>query len=140
LTGYLVDTDVLIDYIARKPEAVGLLDSLSGGETAFSIITYIELVDGLMATMSQQDAVHVLDRLAENAPLLPLSTSVAARCARIRHDLRAAGGRVRTRALDLMIAATALEYGLTLVTRNERDDRDIPGLALYGTGTTAPEA
>jgi predicted nucleic acid-binding protein len=32
---------------------------------------------------------------------------------------------------DLIIAATALEYGLTVVTRNVHDYRDIPGLSLH---------
>jgi predicted nucleic acid-binding protein len=35
---------------------------------------------------------------------------------------------VRQRALDLIIAATALEHDLTLVTRNREDFQDIPGL------------
>jgi predicted nucleic acid-binding protein len=35
------------------------------------------------------------------------------------------------RALDLLIAAPALEHQLTLVTRNLGDYNDIPGLDLY---------
>jgi predicted nucleic acid-binding protein len=38
---------------------------------------------------------------------------------------------VKSRALDLIIAATALEYGLTLVTKNTDDFKDIPDLTLY---------
>lgn len=38
---------------------------------------------------------------------------------------------VRPRALDLVTAATALFYDLTLVTRNQRDYADIPRLRLY---------
>ena len=45
--------------------------------------------------------------------------------------MRKAGKRVNSRALDLLIAATALEYDLTLVTRNTEDYGDIPGLKLY---------
>jgi len=33
--------------------------------------------------------------------------------------------------LDLLIAATALEHELTIVTRNIEDFNDIPGLVLY---------
>lgn len=35
--------------------------------------------------------------------------------------------------MDLFIAATAIEHGLSLVTRNTRDYSDIPGLDLYST-------
>jgi predicted nucleic acid-binding protein len=38
---------------------------------------------------------------------------------------------VKSRALDLIIAATTLEYGLTLVTKNTDDFKDIPDLTLY---------
>jgi predicted nucleic acid-binding protein len=37
---------------------------------------------------------------------------------------------VNSRALDLIIAATALEYDLTLVTKNTDDFKDIPHLSL----------
>ena len=37
--------------------------------------------------------------------------------------------------MDILIAATAIEHGLTLVTGNTRDYEDIPNLRLYGTQT-----
>lgn len=64
-------------------------------------------------------------------PVLPFSVAEARRCAGIRRTLRSQGRRVSTRALDLMIAATAIEHQLVLVTRNVRDYRDVPGLVLY---------
>jgi len=64
---------------------------------------------------------------------LPLSQAVARRCARLRHGLKQQGKRVHPRALDLIIAATALEHNLTLVTRNIIDYNDIPDLKLYQT-------
>jgi predicted nucleic acid-binding protein len=56
---------------------------------------------------------------------------VAERCARLRETLRSQNKWVNSRALDLIIAATALEYDLTLVTNNTEDFEDIPGLNLY---------
>jgi predicted nucleic acid-binding protein len=35
------------------------------------------------------------------------------------------------RGFDILIAATAIEHGLTLVTRNIDDYADIPGIELY---------
>jgi len=46
--------------------------------------------------------------------------------------LRRQGKRVNNRALDLLIAATAIEHDLTLVTRNLQDYGDIPGLETFG--------
>jgi predicted nucleic acid-binding protein len=47
-----------------------------------------------------------------------LTLKAARRCARLRETLRKQGKRVKPRALDFIIAATALEHGLTLVLRN----------------------
>jgi tRNA(fMet)-specific endonuclease VapC len=66
-----------------------------------------------------------------NACPISFSTAVARRCASLREQLRTAGKRVRPRALDLLIAATALDHNLTLVTRNVKDYDDIPDLRLY---------
>ena len=49
----------------------------------------------------------------------------------VREDLRRSGRRVRHRLLDLINAATAIEYDLTLVTRNTVDYADIPGIRLH---------
>ncbi|NJN82940.1 MAG: type II toxin-antitoxin system VapC family toxin [Caldilineaceae bacterium] len=65
------------------------------------------------------------------SPVIPLSLSIARRCARLREQLKLQGKRVDSRSLDLIIAATALEHDLTLVTRNSKDYSDIPNLNLY---------
>ena len=49
----------------------------------------------------------------------------------LREQLKIEQKRVKSRALDLMNAAIALEHDLTLVTRNVEDCQDIPGLELY---------
>jgi tRNA(fMet)-specific endonuclease VapC len=67
---------------------------------------------------------------AKSISILPLSLAVAKRCARLRETLRTQNKRVNSRALDLIIAATALEYDLTLITENLKDFDDIPDLSL----------
>ncbi len=49
--------------------------------------------------------------------------------ARIRGGLRRSGQLIGDP--DLLIAATALHYDLTLVTRNVKDFQRTPGLRLY---------
>jgi predicted nucleic acid-binding protein len=63
--------------------------------------------------------------------VLPITIAVAQRCARLRRTLKNQGRRVNSRALDLIIAATALEHRLTLVTNNPKDYEDIPWLKLF---------
>lgn len=63
--------------------------------------------------------------------VIPLNRRVILRTARLRYDLRSRNLPIKTRAYDLIVAATALEYGLTVVSSNVRDYQDIPGLSLF---------
>lgn len=67
-----------------------------------------------------------LDTLLENLPVVSFDEAAA----RAYGDILAVLGWVRGRDFDRMIAAHAISLGATLVTNNERDFRDIPGLAV----------
>jgi len=128
---YLVDTDWVIDLLASVPEALQLLDRLAQDGIAISIITYMEAYQGVERSPHPEEAQNKLSALLDSLPVVSLSPAVAQRCARLRETLRKQGKRVNARSLDLIIAATALEYNLTLVTRNTEDYADVPGLKLY---------
>lgn len=83
-----------------------------------------------MRSSKPQEAQTKFQAFVETVPILPFSPAVARRCAHLREDLRKQGKRVSARALDLIIAATALEHDLTLVTRNHEDYQDISGLNI----------
>ena len=67
-----------------------------------------------------------LDILLEAIPVIPFDATEAEAYGRII----ARCGWVRGRDYDRMIAAHAIATGSTLVTNNEADFRDIPGLPL----------
>ena len=125
---YLLDTDWLIDGITQTREAVNLIARIAPHGVATSIISYIEAYEGVIGNHAAESA---FDQLLAGLPVLPIDESVARRCAQVRHELRERGRRVNRRALDLIIAATALEYGMELVTRNVGDYADIPELTIY---------
>ncbi|MCL4458714.1 MAG: type II toxin-antitoxin system VapC family toxin [Chloroflexi bacterium] len=56
---------------------------------------------------------------------------MAKRNGQIRGEPRRQRRQITQRAFDLLIAATALEHDLTLVTHNFDDYSDIPNLKLY---------
>ncbi len=95
------------------------------------MITYMEALQGILDSVDPVAAQGAFDAFLTDVPILPFSVEVARRCAELRSDLTTQGRRVRSRALDLITAATALEHGLTLVTRNTADYQDVPGLLLY---------
>ena len=128
---YLVDSDWVIDYLAGVPDALELLDRLADERIAISIVTYMEVYQGVERSEDPLKAEQQLSAFVASVPLLPISPAVARRCATLREALRRQGKRVNNRALDLLIAATAIEHGLTLVTRNVEDYTDIPDITIY---------
>jgi tRNA(fMet)-specific endonuclease VapC len=127
---YLIDSHVVIDHLADVPEASQLLSKLAADGIAISIITYMEVFQGVTRSPQPEEAHSKFRAFIKSIPTLPLSIAVAERCARLREALRTQNKRVNSRALDLLIAATALEYDLTLVTENIKDFEDIPDLHL----------
>jgi predicted nucleic acid-binding protein len=128
---HLIDTNWIIHYLAGHPTAVNLLNTLVPQGIEISIITYPKLYEGTLRHANPRQTQAQLQAFLTTVPLFPLTLAVARRCAHLREDLRRRGRRVRPRALDLIIAATALEHNLTLVTRNRADFQDVPDLRLY---------
>jgi predicted nucleic acid-binding protein len=128
---YLIDSDWLVDYLGNDPAAIAHIDPLIPDGVAISIITYMEAYQGTLRKADPTRAAAELAAFLGQAPVLPLSLEVAQRCAQLREELSRQRKRTRSRALDLLIAATALHYGLTLVTRNRDDYQDIDGLTLH---------
>jgi predicted nucleic acid-binding protein len=126
---YLIDTTWVIDHLNDAPQAHRLLESLAPAGIAVSIVTYLEAFQGTVH-LQRPVAQPKFDAFFAAVPVLPLDAAVAQRCARLRELLKQQGKKPNRRALDLIIAATALEHGLTLVTRNIKDYSDIPGLHL----------
>jgi tRNA(fMet)-specific endonuclease VapC len=127
---YLIDSHVVIDHLADVPEASVLLSRLAADGIAISIITYMEAFQGVTRSPYPEEAQAKFRAFIKSISVLPLSIAVAERCARLRETLRTQNKRVNSRALDLFIATTALEYDLTLVTENSKDFEDIPDLSL----------
>ena len=129
---YLLDSNVVILHLGGDPATRQLVNTVVVSGIAISLISYMEVYQGIYASADPVVAqIEFESWLSGGVPVLPFDQVIALRCARLRADLNKQGRRVRSRALDLVIAATALEHGLTLVTANKADYRDIPNLSLY---------
>jgi tRNA(fMet)-specific endonuclease VapC len=128
---YLVDSDVAADALKGQTYATDLLRRLEPDGLALSIISYIELREGILGSSNRDAHERGFRAFLRRVRVLTISRAVADRAAAIRLHLRSQKQPVSQRALDLLIAATAVEHGLTLVTRNRRDYADIPGLTLH---------
>jgi tRNA(fMet)-specific endonuclease VapC len=127
---YLLDTDSTIDYLARQPSAVNRFPRLLRNGAAVSAPTAIELFTGAYGARDPVTAVRDLRTFLRAVTILPVNRRVIRRTARLRRHLLDQKLPIKHRAYDLITAATALAYGLTLVTSNVRDFQDIPSLVL----------
>ena len=120
----LVDTSVLIYLLRGKSEHQKLIrDLLLGG---FVLTTSAVNIAELYAGMRQREEQATAELLSAFTQL-PLTPGIAQRAGETTAARRRMG---RTHTLDdMMIAATAIEYGYALVTDNQKDFQ-IPGLAL----------
>jgi predicted nucleic acid-binding protein len=114
----LIDTSVIIE-IERIVE-----DALPD-EIAVSAITLAELAAGPHATNEPEERARRQDRLQRAEATfepIPFDTSAARAYGRVYAAVRSSGRKARgRRAIDLLIAATAVASELPLYTRNPSD-------------------
>ena len=113
MTRGLLDTSVFIAREQRRP--LGALPD----ELAVSVITIGELEIGVLAAASAEQRAQRADTLAlaRSADPLAITETVMGAFARLTQDCRQAGSRPKI--LDSLIAATAIEHGLPVVTQDD---------------------
>lgn len=127
---YLLDSDIMIYYSNEDDDINHLVARLMIDGIAISTVTLMEVLAGMVTSPRPAEARARIEDLAGHIPVPPFGQLEARRCAALRQSLQQQGLRVRSRLLDLMIAATALEHGLTLATNNAADYRGIPDLLI----------
>ncbi len=124
---YLLDTDVLINHFRGK-ENIGL--PIIGEGVGISIITLGELLYGVYKSNNPQNNLTKLehDLIGIEVSTKNLDEITMYQFAKIKAQLEKKGQRLED--FDLLIAATALVNGFTLVTKNIKHFKRIKGLKL----------
>lgn len=132
---FVVDTDTLT-LLHHGHEQVTRRMAEADRDVVTTIITRIELIQGrfdaLIKAETGDQLVAAFERLARTEanlsklPILPIDARSAVEFDKLRHNKKLKKiGRA-----DLLIASIALAHGATVVTRNLKHFRIVPGLRL----------
>jgi len=124
MSDYLLDTNILILCFRKAEGYLELLDTLAKDDTLYiSAMTRLEIVRG-MREHERKDTFNLLDSL----DTIDITIGIADKAGDLIRLWRAKG--IILGDADAIIAATALNHGLALVTTNEKHF-PMPDLVVY---------
>lgn len=124
---FLVDTDICSAHLKNVRVVTNRFLQYTG-RLHVSTITLGELYTWVLRARASPRRLQSLLGLLNDVTALGVDDAVARRFGEVQAGLLDVG--LHPPSMDLMIAATALVHGLTLVTHNTRDYAHIPGLTL----------
>ena len=124
----VLDSNTISYYFRGDPQVVSRLQALRPADLGVPAIVEYELRYGLMRlpAMAAAPRLAALAQFLLPVQVLPFDSECAGNAARIRAALEAVGTPIGPH--GTLIAATALRYQATLVTRHVREFSRVPGL------------
>ena len=123
----LLDSNTVIHYLQGREPVVRRMQAASPRELRLPSVVAYELEYGNLKCGSDRRKA-AMEAIFDSLVQVPFDAAAAREAARIRVELENLGTAIGP--LDLMIAATALSLGATLVTNNTREFSRIQGLRL----------
>jgi tRNA(fMet)-specific endonuclease VapC len=125
---YLLDTNIVIYVMKRKPiEVLGKFNENSA-RMAMSVITLSELFHGAENSSRVSDNLLAIEDFVSRIEVLPYTTKASQHYGAIRAALEKRGQVIGVN--DLHIAAHARSEGLTVVTNNTDEFARVPALLV----------
>jgi predicted nucleic acid-binding protein len=122
----VLDTDILIDFLRNKREAVLLVESLRNENLATTGINAFELFWGAYRAKSQLESV---EKLLNSIIMLNTTKESMREAGRITASLDSQGNQINVG--DLLIAAICKVNNYTIATNNKKHFERIEGLKLW---------
>jgi tRNA(fMet)-specific endonuclease VapC len=125
---YLIDTDWVIHHLNGRPDIIQRLQVLQPEGLGLAVVALAELYEGIYYSRNPAQSEQKLNDFLESVTVVGIDEKTAQIFGRERGRLRAAGMLIGD--MDLLIAATALQHNLTLLTNNRSHFERIEGLHI----------
>ena len=125
---FLLDTNIVIYVIKRRPLEVLATFNENATRMAISAVTLAELLHGAEKSSQPANNLAVVEDFCSRLVVLPYAEKAAQHYGAIRAALEKIGQPIGVN--DLHIAAHARGDGLVLVTNNEKEFAKVPALQI----------
>ena len=124
---YLLDTNIVIYVLKRRPKAVLEIFNRNAIRMAISSITLSELIYGAEKSPNMDKNLEAIEEFVSHLDVLPYDAKASQHYGQIKAALEKRGEIIGEN--DIHIAAHAISQGLILVTNNLREFIRVPNLA-----------
>lgn len=125
---YLIDTDIIIYSLKKHENVINNFKKNASIQKSISVITYGELKFGALKSTQKIANLAKVKRIGELFPIIEINSNIMDIFSEIKLTLQKSGTPLDD--FDLIIAASSLYLGYTLVTNNEKHFRKIDQLNI----------
>lgn len=125
---YLLDTNIVIYVLKRRPIEVLEIFNANANRMAISSITLSELIYGAEKSPNVDKNLEAVEDFISHLEVLPYEAKASQHYGQIKAVLEKKGEIIGEN--DIHIAAHAISQGLILVTNNVREFKRVPNLAV----------
>ncbi|MDR3134160.1 MAG: type II toxin-antitoxin system VapC family toxin [Prevotellaceae bacterium] len=125
---YLLDTNICVFFFRNKYGIADVLRTKGVENCSVSEITVAELRYGAENSSNPQKQHQLLDTFLQRIAVIPITDSIRTYAVE-KARLKKAGTPIHDE-FDLLIGASAMHYGLTLVTDNMKDFKHLAGIKV----------
>jgi tRNA(fMet)-specific endonuclease VapC len=125
---YLLDTNIVIYVLKRRPKEVLEIFNTNASRMAISSITLSELIYGAEKSANVDKNLEAIEEFISHLEVLPYNAKASQHYGQIKAALEKKGKIIGEN--DIHIAAHVISQGLILVTNNLREFKRVPNLAL----------
>lgn len=125
---YLLDTNIVIYVLKRRPIEVLKIFNTNASRMAISSITLSELIYGAEKSLNVDKNLEAIEEFISHLEVLPYDAKASQHYGQIKASLEKRGEIIGEN--NIHIAAHAISQGLILVTNNVREFQRVSNLAL----------